>query len=77
VECRTAAIGCIECKGLVADAVVGRLQPIWERRAALEQDPAVVERAIKTGAERARGEAGSTLDAVNSAMHLNGPGLPG
>ena len=72
VECRTAAIGCIECKALLADGLVGRLQPIWERRAALEQDPAAVQRAVKAGTERARGVASDTLAAVNSAMHLGG-----
>lgn len=72
VECRTAAIGCIECKALLADGLVGRLQPIWERRAALEQDPAAVQRAVKAGTERARGVAADTLAAVNSAMHLGG-----
>jgi tryptophanyl-tRNA synthetase len=69
-ECRTAAIGCIECKGLLADGVVGQLRPIWEHRAALEQDPAGVERTIKSGAERARAVAADTLGAVNAAMHL-------
>ncbi len=77
VECRSAAIGCIECKGLLADAVVGRLRPIWERRTELERDPAGVERAIKSGAERARAVAGETLGAVNEAMHLGGSSLWG
>jgi tryptophanyl-tRNA synthetase len=75
-ECRTAAIGCIDCKGLLADGVVTRLRPIWERRAALEQDPAEVERTIKSGAEKARAVASQTLDAVNAAMHLGGPASP-
>ncbi len=75
-ECRTAAIGCIDCKGLLADGVVTRLRPIWERRAALEQDPATVERTIKAGAEKARAVASQTLDAVNAAMHLGGPAAP-
>jgi tryptophanyl-tRNA synthetase len=69
-ECRTAGIGCIECKSMLADGVVARMQPIWERRAALEQNPAAVEGAVKSGAERARAAAAQTLDAVNAAMHL-------
>lgn len=75
-ECRTATIGCIDCKGLLADGVVTRLRPIWERRTALEQDHAAVERTIKAGAEKARAVAGQTLDAVNAAMHLGGPASP-
>jgi tryptophanyl-tRNA synthetase len=69
-ECRTAAIGCIDCKSALADAVVARMQPIWERRTALERDPSQVERAIKAGCERARAVAAETLTAVNAAMHL-------
>jgi tryptophanyl-tRNA synthetase len=69
-ECRTAAIGCIDCKSLLADGVVARMQPIWDRRAALEQDPSQIDRAIKAGSERARAVAAETLSAVNAAMHL-------
>jgi tryptophanyl-tRNA synthetase len=69
-ECRTAAIGCIDCKGLLADGVVARMQPIWDRRTALEQEPSQIDRAIKSGAEKARAVAAETLTAVNAAMHL-------
>ncbi len=75
-ECRTAAIGCIDCKSVLADGVVARMQPIWERRAALEQDPGQIDRAIKLGAERARAVAAETLSAVNAAMHLGGEAPP-
>jgi len=69
-DCRTAAIGCIDCKAMLADGVVQRLQPMWERRSALEHDPSTVDRAVKTGADRARAVAADTLAAVNTAMHL-------
>jgi tryptophanyl-tRNA synthetase len=69
-ECRTAGIGCIDCKSLLADGVVARMQPIWERRTGLEQDPSQIDRAVKAGSERARAVAAETLTAVNAAMHL-------
>ena len=34
-ECRSAAIGCIDCKKHLADALVNRLQPLWERNCAI------------------------------------------
>ncbi len=69
-DCRTAAIGCIDCKGLVADEIVGRLSPMWARREALAADPAALDRVVSEGTERARSVAGKTLASVNAAMHL-------
>ena len=43
-ECRTAAIGCIDCKKLVADRIVERMTPMWDARARLSQDPCIPER---------------------------------
>src|SRR5205085_5041737 len=37
--CRTAGIGCIQCKGWVADAIVREITPIQQRRRVLEADP--------------------------------------
>ncbi len=38
-ECRTAEIGCIDCKKLAADAMVTKLSPIWEARTQFSNDP--------------------------------------
>jgi len=70
VECRTAAIGCLDCKALVADAIVDRFKPIWERRAVLAADPASLDRVVREGVERAQSVARETLASVNDAMHL-------
>ena len=50
--CRTAGIGCIECKGWVADALVQILTPIQERRAGFTR--ARAEEILADGARRAR-----------------------
>ncbi len=70
VECRTAAIGCLDCKALVADAIVNRFKPIWEKRAALAADPTSIDRVVREGTEHAQSVARETLASVNDAMHL-------
>jgi len=69
-ECRTAEIGCIDCKKLSADAIVTRLGPIWENRRQLEQQPKLVDEVIETGAQRAGNVARQTILEVNDAMKL-------
>ena len=69
-ECRTAEIGCIDCKKLSADAIVARLTPIWEKRRELEQEPKRVDEVIEDGTRRAGAVAGRTMAEVNEAMQL-------
>ncbi|HTM17578.1 MAG TPA: tryptophan--tRNA ligase [Terracidiphilus sp.] len=66
--CRSAGIGCIECKGWAADALVQILNPIQERRARFT--PIEVEDILKDGANRARNRAEQTMTEVRSAMQL-------
>ncbi|MBO8168303.1 MAG: tryptophan--tRNA ligase [Thermoanaerobacteraceae bacterium] len=70
-QCRTADIGCIQCKRRLADKMVEALEPIWERRAKLEQNPGLVDEIIAAGAEKARREASETLRLVYEVMKLN------
>jgi tryptophanyl-tRNA synthetase len=66
--CRSAGIGCIECKGWAADALVQILNPILERRA--KYTPAEVEDILKDGSTRARSRAEQTMTEVRAAMKL-------
>ena len=66
--CRSAGIGCIECKGWAADALVQILKPIQERRASYSA-PQVLE-ILEDGSHRARARAEQTMEEVRSAMHL-------
>lgn len=68
--CRSAAIGCIECKGWAADAIVAELAPIRERRLRYEQDLGLVYDILDDGAVRARCRAGQTMKEVKGAMNL-------
>ncbi len=69
-ECRTAAIGCIDCKKLVADRMVEQLGPIWDARAKLTQNPSQVDEIVDAGSRRAAAVAGETLQEVNEAMRI-------
>jgi tryptophanyl-tRNA synthetase len=68
--CRTASIGCIECKSWVADAIVRTIAPIRERRADLERRPGVVKDVLANGKDRAAKRANATLDEAKHAMGL-------
>ena len=68
--CRTAGIGCIECKSALADKVVVQLEPIRNRRADYERRPDDVRDIYRNGARRAREVAASTMADVRKAVQL-------
>jgi len=68
--CRSAGIGCIECKQPVIDAVLAELKPIQERAAEYENDPDLVRNIINEGCEKARDEARDTMEEVRHVMSL-------
>jgi len=68
--CRTAAIGCIDCKKQVADAMVDRLQPLWDIRATLKAKPAVVQEIIQEGSQKASHFSSQTLEEVKESMKI-------
>lgn len=69
-ECRTAAIGCIDCKKLVADRLVERMTPIWEARAALTKEPSRLEEIVEEGSRKAGEVAKATLHDATEAMRI-------
>jgi tryptophanyl-tRNA synthetase len=70
VGCTTAGIGCIQCKGWLADAVVKELAPIQERRRLFEANPAEVNAILEEGNARANLRANRTMQEVRVAMGL-------
>ncbi len=70
VGCTTAGIGCIQCKGWLADAVVQHLAPIQERRRYFEAHPDEVKAILKDGAVRANARAALTMEQVRDAVGL-------
>jgi len=69
--CKSAGIGCIECKQPVIDAVLAELKPIQERAREYEEQPDLVKNIINEGCEKAREEARETMDEVRHAMSLD------
>ena len=69
--CRSAGIGCIECKGWAADALVQLLVPMQERRRKYESNPRLAWDILEAGSARARDVAGATMNEVRDAMHIS------
>jgi tryptophanyl-tRNA synthetase len=66
--CRTAGIGCIECKAKMADHLIEWIAPVRERRLEYEKHPARVLEVIEEGSKRARVEAKKTIERVREAV---------
>ena len=67
--CRSAGIGCIECKGWAADALVQILDPIQQRRSTFTE-PQVLE-ILKDGSTRAGARAEKTMREVYASMQMS------
>jgi tryptophanyl-tRNA synthetase len=71
--CRTAGIGCLDCKGRLIDHLLHRLEEIHERRPRFASHPDDVWDILKEGSRRARETARATMEEVRSAMKIRYP----
>jgi tryptophanyl-tRNA synthetase len=69
-QCRSAAIGCVECKKIMAQNLIKALEPIREKRAYYEARPEKVDEIIREGNNRARKVAHRTMDEVRAAVKI-------
>jgi tryptophanyl-tRNA synthetase len=69
-DCRTAAIGCVECKRLFAGNLSAYFAPFRQRRAALAADPQCVWDILAEGTRRASAIAAETIAEVKAAVGL-------
>jgi tryptophanyl-tRNA synthetase len=69
-DCRSAAIGCVECKKKVAPRVVAFLSPFQEKRQYYEDHRGQIDEILDEGSRRAQAVAQETLEEVREAMHL-------
>ena len=69
--CRSAGIGCLECKQPVIDAMLEELKPMRERAQRYLDDPTLVRSIVADGCEKARKQAQETLRDVREVMGLN------
>ena len=68
--CRSAGIGCLECKKPLIERVVEDIQAMRKRAQEFVDNPDVVRTILAEGSEKAREAARVTLDDVRRAMHL-------
>ena len=71
VGCRSAGIGCLDCKKPLIDSIVEEQRPLHERAREYEENPELVRSIIEEGCEQARDAARETLEEVRQAMGLN------
>jgi tryptophanyl-tRNA synthetase len=68
--CRSAGIGCLDCKQPVIDKIVAEVSEMRRRAQEYIENPELVRDIVAEGSEKARDAARETLEAVRRAMHL-------
>ena len=71
IGCRSAGIGCIECKSWAADALIQILNPMQQRRKKYEDNPRLAWDILEAGANHARDVASTTMKEVREAMGMS------
>jgi tryptophanyl-tRNA synthetase len=69
--CRTAGIGCLDCKDVLLRHMVPPLEKIRERRQQFAEKPERIAEVLHEGSRRARAVATTTMEEVRTAVHLN------
>jgi tryptophanyl-tRNA synthetase len=68
--CRSAGIGCLDCKARLTEAMLERLREVHARRPEYEKRPDTVWDVLVEGSKRARVTAEATMDQVRAAMKI-------
>ncbi|MBI2150461.1 MAG: hypothetical protein HYU27_07635 [Acidobacteria bacterium] len=68
--CRTAGIGCVECKMWLFESLQGRLGPFYERRREIESRREDVIGILNEGSKKAKAVAAQTLAEVREALKI-------
>ena len=69
-QCRSARIGCVDCKKLLADGINTYFRPLRERRASFAAKPGLVTEVLEDGAQRAKVIASETIREAKQRMGL-------
>jgi tryptophanyl-tRNA synthetase len=69
-ECRTAEIGCVDCKKIMAKNLIHSLEPIQAKRKYYESQPELVEEILRSGDQKARKVAEQTMEVVRAAVKI-------
>jgi len=68
--CRTASIGCLDCKNVVIQKINNILSPYWEKRQKYEKNPKLVWDILEAGNQKARSIAQKTMEEVRAAIGI-------
>jgi tryptophanyl-tRNA synthetase len=66
--CRTAGIGCRDCKAVLLEHLIKTLEPIWESRARFEKDPRLIWDILEAGNAKARARAQESMALIRAAL---------
>ena len=69
--CRSAGIGCLDCKKPLIDSIIEEQKPLHDRAREYEGNPDLVRSILEEGREQARDAARDTLEEVRAAMGLS------
>ena len=69
--CRKAAIGCIDCKEILAKNLISWMNPIYENRGQLAEKPSAVLDIFESGSKKARQVASQTMAEAKEAMKID------
>ena len=69
-ECRTAGIGCVDCKKMLLQSLIPALEKHRAARAALDREPGRIEALVQLGTQKATRVAEETMDRVRAAVKL-------
>ena len=70
LTCRTAEIGCVECKKIMGENLIKALEPIYKQRDYYEKHPDIVDDIIVQGRQKARQVAQQTMEEVRTAVKI-------
>ncbi|MEO5361665.1 MAG: tryptophan--tRNA ligase [Nitrospirota bacterium] len=69
--CKTAEIGCIDCKRILIKNISKELEPLWSKREELTGSPSMLKDILNAGNKRAAAEAEKTMELIREAMKLS------
>ncbi|MFO7819840.1 MAG: tryptophan--tRNA ligase [Halanaerobacter sp.] len=69
-DCRSAELGCVDCKEELTEALIAQTADIRKKREELLADPAQLDQILEAGAKKAQKIASQTLAEVKEAMNM-------
>jgi len=68
--CRTAGIGCLDCKNVVIESIQRLLAPYWENKEKFEKNPQLIWEILEEGNKKARKVAQKTMEEARAAIGI-------